>query len=105
MANRHGSYNEVLSEKFNDKEYAREYLLNLVNEEELSLEDAISEVIKAMSLTKFAKLSGQSISQTSDFISKRQRWSSDKLIKITKKVFDLQVKLTIESSDYKSKAS
>jgi len=99
MANRHKSYDDVLVNKFENIEYAQAYLLNIVNEESLPIDDALRETIKAMSLATFSKKSGQSIQAVSDFVSKRQKWSSDKLIKLIDQVFSLKVKLAIESSD------
>ena len=99
MANRHKSYDDVLVHKFENTEYAQAYLLNIVVEEQLPVDEALRETIKAMSLAVFAKKSGQSIQAISDFISKRQKWSSDKLIKIIQLVFDLKVKLAFELTD------
>lgn len=99
MANRHKSYDNVLAHKFENIEYAQAYLLNIVEEEQLPVDEALRETIKAMSLGTFAEKSGQSIQAVSDFVSKRQKWSSDKLIKLIGLVFGLKVKLTLELSD------
>ena len=100
MANRHKSYDDVLVHKFENIEYAQAYLLNIVEEEDLPVDEALRETIKAMSLGVFAERSGQSIQAVSDFVSKRQKWSTDKLIKLIKLVFNLKVKLALELSDH-----
>lgn len=99
MANRHKSYNEIQVPKFENLDYAQAYFLNIVEVEDLSVDEALRETIKAMSLSIFSKKSGQSIQSVSDFVSKRQNWSSDKLIRIIKLVFDLKVKLAVEITD------
>ena len=98
MANRNKSYDEVLSRKFDNLEYAQEYLLNVVESESCSLADAVRETIKAMGLQKFSNKSGLSIQAVSDFISQRQKWSTDKLIKYIEQVFKLKVNLTLGDS-------
>jgi len=99
MPNRHKSYDDILVRKFENLEYAQGYLLNIVNNEDLPVDEALRETIKAMSLKVFSKKSGQSIQAVSDFVSKRQNWSSDKLIKLIFLVFKLKVKLSLEISD------
>lgn len=96
MANRNKSYDEVMAKKFENLEYAQGYLLEIVSNEGLTVDDALRETIKAMGLQNFAEKSELSIQGVSDFVAKRQKWSSDKLTKIIGKVFNLKVKLTIE---------
>ena len=96
MANRNKSYDEVLAGKFENLEYAQGYLLDIVENEGLSVDEALRETIKAMGLQNFADKSELSIQGVSDFVAKRHKWSSDKLSKTIGKVFKLKVKLTIE---------
>ena len=96
MANRHKSYDDVMVKKFEDLNYAQEYLLNMVDNEGLPVALALRECIKAMGLQSFAEKSGLSIQAISDFVSQRQKWSSDKLAKHISLVFKLKVKLAIE---------
>ena len=98
MANRNSSYDEIISEKFNSLEYAQGYLLHIVEEENLPLEQALRETIKAMGLQKFSSASDLSIQAVSDFVSKRKRWSTDKLAKHIEVVFKLKVKLSLEAA-------
>ena len=94
MANRNKSYDEVLAKKFEDPEYARNYLLHITEEEGASLEDALREVIKAMGLKNFSQKSELSIQAVSDFVHERQAWSTNKTIRHLEEVFGLKVKLT-----------
>jgi len=99
MANRHRSYDEVIAKSFENTEYAQCFLLHIVNDEGLSVEEALRESIKAMGLQNYASKSNLSIQAVSDFVSKRRKWSSDKIAKQVEKVFKLKVKLTIENPD------
>lgn len=99
MANRNKSYDEIMAKKFEDINYAQEYLINILESEDLSVEEALRETIKAMGLQKFSVKSGVSIQGVSDFVAQRHNWSTDKLSKCIKKVFKLKVKLVIELPD------
>jgi len=99
MANRNKSYDEVLAKKFENRDYAKGYLLNIVESEGLSVEEALRETIKAMGLQSFSDKSELSIQAVSDFVSKRQKWSTDKLTKHIAEVFNLKVKLALENPD------
>jgi hypothetical protein len=96
MANRNKSYNEILASKFENLEYAQGYLLNIVESEELSIEEALRETIKAMGLQNFADKAELSIQGVSDFVSKRHKWSTEKISKLICKVFQLKVRTTLE---------
>lgn len=99
MANRNKSYDEVLAGKFENLEYAQGYLLDIVESERLSVDEALRETIKAMGLQNFANKAEVSIQGVSDFVAKRHKWSADKLSKLIDKVFHLKVKLTLEAPD------
>ena len=96
MPNRNKSYDKVLAKKFDDLEYAQGYLLNIVNSEGLTVDEALRETIKAMGFQKFSKKSNLSIQSVSNFVLKRQKWSIDKLTKHIAQVFNLKVKLSLE---------
>ena len=96
MANRHKSYNAVLAKKFKNLKYAQGYLIHIIKKEKLSVEEALCETIKAMGLKTFSDRSGLSIQAVSDFVSKRQKWSMDKLSTYIEKVFNLKIKLSLE---------
>jgi hypothetical protein len=99
MANRNTSYNEVLAKKFHHLEYAQGYLINIFEIEKLSIDEALRQTIQAMGLQQFSTKSGLSIQAVSDFVSKRQKWSTDKLTKHIENVFQLKVKLSLVISD------
>ena len=79
MANRNKSYDKVLAQKFKNQRYAQGYLINILKRENLSMDEALRETIKAMGLKAFANKAGLSIQAVSDFVSKRQKWSTDKI--------------------------
>lgn len=99
MANRNKSYDDVLANKFENLEYAQGYLINIVESEELSIDEALRETIKAMGLQRFSEKSNLSIQAVSDFVAKRQKWSTDKVSKHIFEVFKLKVKIILEPSD------
>ena len=99
MANRHKDFNELVAKEFKDLGFAQAYITNLINNEDLSLEDALRESIKSMGLQSFADKAGVSISYVSDFVNKRQKWSTDNLMKYIEQVFRLKVKLKIATNN------
>jgi hypothetical protein len=101
MANRNQSYDEVIAKKFENVNYAQEYILNIVRSEKLSVEDGLRETIKAMGLQNFATKAKLSIQAVSDFIAERQKWSTDKIAKHIEEVFHLKVKLSLEDPEDK----
>lgn len=99
MANRHKDFNELVAKEFENLGFAQAYITNLINNEHLSLEDALRESIKSMGLQTFAEKAGISISYVSDFVNKRRKWSTDNLIKYISQVFQLKVKLKIDTAN------
>ncbi len=96
MANRNKSYDELLASKFENLEYAQGYLLNIVENEGLCVDEALRETIKAMGLKNFADKSEVSVQGVSDFVAKRHKWSVAKLTRLIERVFHLKVKLALE---------
>ncbi len=99
MANRHKDFNELVAQEFEDLGFAQAYITNLINNEGLSLEDALRESIKSMGLQVFAEKAEISISYVSDFVNKRRKWSTDNLMKYIEQVFHLKIKLQIDTSN------
>ena len=97
MANRHKDFNELLASKFQDFEFSQSYIMNLINNEELSLEEALRETIVSMGLRAFADKAGLSIQYVSDFVNKRRRFSTETIDKYLQKVFALKIKVRVES--------
>ena len=93
---RNKSYDKVLAQKFKKSEYARRYLINIIKKENLSVDEALRETIKAMGLKYFSDKSGLSIQTVSDFVATRQEWSMDKLSNHIEDVFKLKVRLSLE---------
>ncbi len=98
MANRNKDYNKILAKKFENIEYARGYLMNIVKKEKLPIDKALCETIKAMGLKRFSDKSGLSIQAVSDFVNERQRWSLDKISCHIEDVFNLKLKISLELS-------
>jgi hypothetical protein len=98
MANRHKDFNELVAQEFEDLGFAQAYITNLINNEGLSLEEALREAIKSMGLQAFAEKAQISISYVSDFVNKRRKWSTDNLVKYIEQVFSLKVKLLIDTN-------
>ena len=99
MANRNKNYSEILAKKFDNLEYAQGYLLNIAESEDLPLADVLRETIQAMGLQNFAEKSGLSIQAVSDFVSQRQQWSTDKVIKHIEQIFELKVTFSLNTPD------
>lgn len=95
MANRNKSYDEVLASKFENIKYAQGYLINIIESEGLALDESLRQTIKAMGLQQFSRKSNLSIQAVSDFVSKRQSWSTDKITRLIKKVFKLTTKISL----------
>ena len=98
MANRHKDFNELVAQEFEDIGFSQAYITNLINNEGLSLEEALRESIKSMGLQAFADKAEISISYVSDFVNKRRNWSTDNLVKYIGQVFGLKIKMSVELS-------
>ena len=101
MANRHKDFDKLMASKFKNKEFAQAYIINLVNEESMSLEEALHETIVSMGLLAFADRAGVSIQYVSDFVAKRKKLSTDTIIKYLYKVFYLNVTMNFEVAEKK----
>ena len=97
MANRHKDFNELVAQEFEDLGFSQAYITNLINNEGLSLEEALRESIKSMGLQAFAEKAEISISYVSDFVNKRRNWSTDTLVKYIEQVFGLKIKMSVET--------
>ena len=99
MANRHGDFDEFLAAQFEDIGFAQTYLMILVNEEGMSLDEALREMIIAMGLQAFADKAGVSVQYISDFVNRRRKFTTETMGKYLQKAFDLRIKITVESND------
>ena len=98
MANRHKDFNELVASQFDDLEFSQIYIMNLINEENLPLDQALKETIKSMGLQTFANKAEISIQYVSDFISGRKKLSTDTIDKYLQKVFSLKIKISVEAA-------
>ena len=96
MTNKHKDFNKLISSKFKNKEFAQTYVMNLVNKEGMSLEEALRETIISMGLRVFANKADVSIQHISDFVHKRKKISSKTTDKYLHKVFNLKIKINLE---------
>lgn len=97
MANRHKDFNQLVADKFKNREFAQAYITNLVNKEKMNLEEAFRETIIAMGLQAFADKAEVSIQYISDFTNKRKKLTTDTIKKYLYKVFKLKIKISIEA--------
>ena len=97
MANRNKDFNELVASKFENLEFSQAYIMNLINEEEMNLGDALRETIISMGLKTFADKADLSIQYVSDFVKKRKSFSTNAIDQYLQRVFSLKVKIRVES--------
>lgn len=99
MANRHKDFDALLAAKFNNIEFAQAYIIHLIDEEKLSLNEALRETISAMGLQAFAERTNMSIQYVSDFVHGRKNPTTATIDKYLRKAFRLQVNITVKTID------
>jgi len=99
MANRHRDFDELVAIQFQDIEFSQIYLITLINDEGMDLENALRECIISMGLKVFAEKAGTSIQHVSDFVKKRKKFSMELMDKYLQKVFELKLKVSVEVLD------
>ncbi len=82
MPKRTESYDKMMAEKLQDADYARDYLIHLVEEEEQSVEEALVILAQKMGEKEFAELIGTSKQKVNDFIKGRRKPSLSMLNKL-----------------------
>ena len=90
------SYHDVLAKEFEKPDYARQYFIYVMESEGLSVQQTLREAIKAMGRQNFACKSGLSARSVSDFVAQRRQWSLDKVSQHIKKVFKLELTVSIK---------
>lgn len=67
---RSNSYDEKISKKLQNSNFAHEYILGLVNDEDepMEVEDALKFVISRMGVTEFANIVGENKSNIGNFL-------------------------------------
>lgn len=73
MPKRTESYDKMISEKLQDRNYARDYLVYLVEEEDQTVEEAIIILAQKMGEKEFAEFIGTSKQKVNDFIKGRRK--------------------------------
>ena len=94
---RSGSYDETISKKLHEPEFAQEYLLGLVNDEDnpMEIEDALRFIIQRMGVTEFARLVGEKKSNVGLFLNGSRKLKEETLNKYLTP-FKLKIKKTLE---------
>ena len=98
MANRHKDFDELLAAQFADIKFAQAYIINLIDNDGMELEDALRETIIAMGLQEFANKADLSIQYVSDFVNKRKKFSIETINKYLHSIFDLKTRVIIEAA-------
>ena len=98
MANRHKDFDKLVADKFENIKFSQAYIANLINEEKMSLDEALRETIIAMGLQSFAEKADLSIQYVSDFVKKRKKFSTDSIVEYLHRVFNLKIKISVEST-------
>ncbi len=73
MPKRTESYDKMMAEKLQDANYARDYLIHLVEEEENSVEDALIILAQKMGEKEFSEFIGTSKQKVNDFVKGRRK--------------------------------
>ena len=102
MANRHKDFNILVASKFKNRKFAQAYIMNLINEEGMELEEAFRTTIISMGLQNFANKAEVSVQYISDFVNKRRKLTTKSIDKYLHKVFRLKIKISLESSHPKA---
>ena len=55
MNKKHKNFSQLVTDQFKDIEFAKIYLLNLINHEGYTIEDALKHTIKEIGVTSFSK--------------------------------------------------
>jgi hypothetical protein len=94
---RSNSYDEAISKKMLNPEFAQEYMLSLVNDDEepIEIEVALRLVINRMGVTEFAKLIGESKSNVGNFLNGHRVLKEETLNKYLAP-FHLKIKRILE---------
>ncbi len=89
------NYDEFFSEQLHDKDFAREYLLQTMKEDGLTLVETLKQMIQRMGITEFASLVGNQRANISRFVTTDEHPRMETLNRYLAP-FNLQVKLDIE---------
>ncbi len=96
MPKRTESYDKMMAEKLQDSDYARDYLIHLVEEDEQSVEDALVILAQKMGEKEFAELIGTSKQKVNDFVKGRRKPSFAMLNKLLEP-FELELAIGLKA--------
>ena len=98
MPKRTKSYDKMMAEKFQDIDYARDYLIFLVDEEEMPVEEALITLAQKMGEKEFAHFIGTTKQKVNDFIKGRRPASFTTIIRYLQPFeLDLEIGLREDS--------
>lgn len=97
MPKRTESYDKMISEKLQDANYARDYLVYLVEEEDQSVEEALIILAQKMGEKEFADFIGTSKQKVNDFIKGRRKPTLAMLNKFLEPL-DLELKIGLKEA-------
>lgn len=97
MPKRTESYDKMIADKLQDVNYAREYLIVLVDEEEMSVEEALITLAQKMGEKEFAQLTGTTKQKINDFV-KGRRPASFTILNRYLEPFDLELDIGLKES-------
>lgn len=96
---RNNAYNEALAKEFEDVNFAQEYLLALVNDEDepMTIEEALRFTIPRMGVSEFARKIGKSKSDVDKFLREERNPKPETLAEYLKP-FNLRPKMILEKA-------
>ena len=93
MGNRHKDFNILIAEQFENLEFSQEYVMYLLNEEKLTVEEVLRDSIKAMGIKSFSVKAEAKISYVSEFVSSKRKWSKEKIMFYIEDIFSLKLEI------------
>jgi len=97
MPKRTESYDKMIADKLQDVNYAREYLIVLVDEEEMSVKEALITLAQKMGEKEFAQLIGTTKQKVNDFV-KGRRQASFTILNRYLEPFDLELDIGLKEA-------
>ena len=97
MANRHKNFNELLTKEFQSNDFFKVYLSELIEDEGLSLREALKKTIISMGLQNYANKVNIPVQHVSDFVSGRRNFRIETIDKHLRKAFNLMIKTSIQN--------
>lgn len=96
MVGRSKSYDAEIAKLFEDLSYAQGFFNYCIEKQKFDTNEALRETIRNMGIKAFADKSGLSLQAVSDFVAKRQSWSTDKMAKHILQVFKMKMRVVFD---------